>query len=427
MLKLTAVLAVSGISLAAPLDLSDWMALAIEHSPDMVQALSGVRRAEASRSSTRAALLPSLTFSASAGHSWSSVDMGSFGVAETDQESYSAGLTLSQDILSAGGADWLSLRSASLGLEAAELDYRSSLLGLERDMARAFYDAVEAAGLVDAAGASLERSAALLERTELLYDLGAVRELELLQARMQEASDRLALLRSGQALSQALTELHRTAGIDPAAGHTVDAGAVLRPLDREAILALSGDFSSSPALRAAVLSGESAGLELEAARRQYWPSLGASGSWNWSDDRFEPDEIGRNDSWNVRVSLTWPIFDGWLRDSRVQSASAALMSAEASVASSEADLAASVDAALDQLLAACENLELATLTLEYARRRMDLSAMSYELGDLGMTDLLEAQAALSEAEAGLVTARTSSLKAEVDYMVLTGMDPRLGE
>ncbi len=425
--QIALVFVLAGAAFGRPVDLSGWVSTALGSSPEMVRAEAGLEQADAAYSTTRSVLLPQLTFNASAGHSWSSMQVEPYGSVETDAESYSAGLTLSQELLGSGGSDWLSLRSASLGREEAGYRNSETLLSLQQSIARAYYGAVEAMELVGASEASLERSSTLLRRMELLYDLGAARELELLQARMQESSDRLALLRNEQALSQSLTELRRAAGVSGDTTMTVDTSAVLRPLSRESILDLPSDFSLNPALRSALLARESAELDLRASRRQYWPSLGASASWNWSDDRFEPEDAHLNDTWIVRVSLSVPIFDGWLREGRIQSAGASLLSAEASARSAQDNTASAVQASFDALLASADNLALAEMSLEYATRRMELSQLSYELGDLGVTDLLEAQAALSEAEAGLVSARTASLVAEVDYWVLLGRSPRLGE
>lgn len=425
--QLAQILLLAGIMSGRPVDLSGWVSVALENSPGLVVAQAGVEGAGATYSSVRSALLPQLSFNASAGHAWSSVEMEPYGVAETDAETYSANLTLSQELLGSGGATWLSVRASSLGREQAGLQYTEAVLSLQQAVARAYYGAVEAMELVGSAEASLSRSSTLLQRMELLYELGGARELELLEARMQESSDRLALLRNRQALTQSLTELRRAAGVSEDSSMTIDTSAVLRPLGRESILDLPDDYSENPGLQSAVLSEEKAGLDLSVSRRGYWPSLGASASWNWNDDRFEPGDAHLNDSWNVRASLSWSIFDGWLRESRVQSASASLLSAQASARSARDDISASVRAAHDALLSSVDGYELAELSLEYAGRRMDLSQLSYELGDLSVTDLLDAQAALSEAEAGLVTARVSCLVAEVDYRVLLGRSPRLGE
>lgn len=409
----------------AGLDLSDWIALAMENSPGLSVSEAGTERAEASWSAARASLLPQLSFSASAGHAWTSGS--SFYPGGTDDETYSAGLTLTQELLAAGGASWLSLEAAGHAREGASQEMRSAELQLQHDVAVAYYEAVEASGLLASARASLERSRAVLDRTRMLYDLGAARELELLQAGMQESGDRLAVLQREQALTLSLAELARAAGLEADGTLGIDTSAVLRPLGSQDIALLPMDWSGNPGLLSASSSVESARLELSSAERQWWPSLTAGGSWSWSDNRFDTGEIPENDSWSVRVTLSWSVFDGWLRESRVQSASAALLAARATLEETGNALAAAMERAIAALESSAANLELAELTLDYALRRMELSRMTYELGDMQIADLLDAQAALSEAEAGVVSARIACLEAEADYWLAAGMSPRTGE
>lgn len=407
------------------MDLSGWVSLAMENSPDLARADASVMSASSGVSSSRSSLLPSLSLSASAGHSWYSSPFGG----DVDEETYGCGVTLSQEILASGGAGWIELSASRLQLEAARKERESAVLELQLSVARAFYGVVEAAGLVESALASLARSESQLERVEALYALGAATRLELVQSQVSESRDRLAVAQRRQALDTAYTELYRVAGVSgtPLGELLVDTAAVLRPLDAAEAEAIAVSVEENPTLSAARLSAEGAAATLSARRRSGIPSLSASASWNWSDTRFEPGDIPDEDSWNVRLNLTWQIFDGWLRESRIQAARAGELSAQAQARSTENSLAGAAANARETLLNAITNYELALLSLDYAGKQMELSQMSYDLGSLGLIDLLDAQAALTEAEAAVVSARVDCLVAEAELWVLMGRSPRLGE
>ncbi len=307
-------------------------------------------------------------------------------------------------------------------------DFEASRLQLELDVAQAFYDVVGSMGLVSSAEAALERSSRQLERIQALYDLGAATSLELVQAQVGESGDRLSLARRQQGLRTSYASLYSAAGVG--AGEdlpTVDTSAVLPPLTIEAARGLDLDLSANPSLRSADIRSESALKSLSSARRAYWPSLSASGSWSWNSEDLDIPDAPNEDSWNVRLSLSWPIFDGWMRESAISSASASVLSGQASKRSLENQLSASLSNSKDALVTSIESYDLASLSLDYSRRRLELSQMNYELGGLTLIDLLDAQAALAEAEAALVTARVDCLKAEAVLMVLAGRSPRLGE
>ncbi len=133
------------------------------------------------------------------------------------------------------------------------------------------------------------------------------------------------------------------------------------------------------------------------------------------------------DSWSVRLTLDLPIFDGWLTSSRIQSAGASLLSAEASLDAALGQTEAAAATSRNDLLSSIDGIALAELRLEYAGQKMELSRMSFSLGELDLSDLLDAQSAVSAAEADLISARTGCLVAEVDYLVLLGLEPRFGD
>lgn len=407
------------------MDLSAWVALALDNAPGLLLQDAAVQQAAAGVSMSRSALLPSLIVGANAGHAWYSSPL----VGSVDEDSYGASATLSQELLGSGGATWLELSAARRSRDAAMLEREAAVLDLELTIAESFYDVVGALGLVSAARASLDRSAGQLDRTVALHDLGAATSLELVQAQVGESRERLVLAQREQALEAAYASLYSAAGVsDRTPGELlVDTAAVLPPLDIVSAGEIPVDVEGNQGLAASRLTAEGSEISLEAARRSYWPSLSASASWSWSGSEFEPGDIPGEDSWNVRLNLSWSVFDGWMRESRIQSARAASLSSEARVRSTENGLLAAASTARNTLLNSIRSYDLALLSLDYSNRQLELSTMSYELGAMSLLDLLDAQAALAEAEAAVVTARVECLKAEARLWVITGRSPRIGE
>jgi outer membrane protein TolC len=418
----------AGIAGADPVtveyDLSGWVGMALRYSPDITIAETGLETARAGLLSARSFLWPSLDLRASAGHSWSSSALGG----DYDDETYSASLTLSQELLATGGASWLRMSGIEHEVSAAEMDRRGAVLDLTLGVLVAYYDVVESVGLRDAAGNSLDRSSSQLDETQALYDLGAVTTLELIQAQVQQSRDALTLSQREQGIYTAYASLYDAAGIR--AGDTlftVDAAAVLEPIDSRTAAGFDTDLSENPSLDASLERLEDTRLSAEADSRLYWPSLSASGSWNWSGNRFRPADMPDEDSWHVGVSLSWNVFDGWYRESRVRTSRLALLRAEAAHTSLESSLNAMLTSYRETLLISIRNYELAGLSYDYALEQLELSRLTYDLGGLTLLELLDAQQTVADAEAALVSARTESLRDEARLLVLLGRTPRLGE
>jgi len=424
------------LSAAAPLqmdsvrelDLSGWVAVALENSPDLKQAEASVLSARASLTGSRSFLWPSLTASAGASRSWSQTPVQGEGILDTESDNYSMGLTLSQELLQSGGQNWLYKNASELSLMAVEADYQGTVLEVTRNVVTAYYDVLEAIELGRSSIDAHERSLNQLQRTEALYEMGAITTLELLQIQVQESTDRLAVTRKEQRLNEAYSALYNSAGIPAGNGYGINPEAVLEPLQMESAGMIPLDLSANPTLRASELRTRASYLQADAAERAYWPSLRASAGWSWNDNTLDDiDRMFDSDGYSVGISLSWNIFDGFLRESRINSARAAVLNSDASLEGLRNDLESAVETLMNTLLTDIQYYHDSMLTLQLAEEKYRLSLMSYQMGALSLLDLLDAQSGLSQAEANLVSARVSALKSEAYLLVTLGRMPRIGE
>lgn len=402
----------------AGLDLEGWMRLAHENSPVVEQLSASRMQAEASFITTRAALLPKLNFSAAGGYSW----------ADREAASYSAGFSLSQELpVLAGLAGVRTTQAASLGRRETELEREAAILALEQTVARAFYRVVEAGGLARSADAAHSRSTAVLSRAGMLFELGAANALDLSSARVQETGDRLAVMERLSDFENALADLRVAAGVAGDRSLSVDTSGVPEPLDEAAFSSLPEYTGNSPSLDASRIGLERAELEAAAASASFLPSLSVGGSVGWNNDEPDFGDLDENTSWSVKLSLDWPLYDGWLRNGQLMSARASLLRAGAELSEAGDENAAAAVQLREALLSSIRGLELSKLRVEYAAEKAELALLRHRMGALELAGLLEAQAELAEAEAARVTAVADCLIAEVDYLVLCGISPRVGE
>lgn len=419
-------LALAGGSQSA-LDLSGWVSHALRNSPAIAEAEASLEGSRASVKSAESFIWPSLAFSASSGYAWVSTPPDGDG--HTGSETWSASLGLSQELLGSGGRNWLLLRAERRGFEAAEEDYRAAVLETVMTVLESYYGVIEAEGLLAAADQSLQRSVSQLERARELYEIGGITTLELLQLQVQESRDRLSLTRSRQNLNTSYNALYQAAGVATSSHEMrVDTAAVLSPLPPDFLDDLPQYPEENPSLRAARLRSEQSFIVSRAQGRLVWPSISANANWGFSDNHFDGfEQVLENDTWSVGVRLNWTIFDGFAREAAEQSARAGALRSEASLTAVESSLQSRLLAARENVAVAYESFVLSEMALRQAEEQYRLSSLTYDMGGLSLLDLLDAQQALTEAQAALVSSRVDALVEEAGLLVLLGRTPRLGE
>jgi len=433
LLLVTAVLfaAQAGDVPAQELDLAGWVALAYHNSPAVSSADASLLSSQASLAGSRSFLWPTLSMSAGVSKSWSSVSLPGGEIRNSESNSYSTGLSLSQELLQSGGQNWLNMQASELTLQAAEADYEGDILNVTMDVINAYYAVLEAVELKKAAEAAHDRSESQLQRTEALYGIGGVTTLELLQVQVQESSDKLAVSRKDQSLFAAYSSLCNASGVNPSeelSHPVIKLDAVLEPLPMESVQRIPLDYSRNPGLAAASLRAQAAELQATAAGRGYWPSLRASAGWNWNDDTLDNiDRMFDNDRYNVGLHLSWNIFDGFIRESRINSARASDLTSRAALETLQNRVRTSVESLDNSLKIDIQYYSDSKLMLEQAQEQYRLSLMSYEMGALSLMNLLDAQSDLAQSEANLVSAKVTALKTEASLMVQLGIMPRVGE
>lgn len=409
-----------------PLDLSGWVRVAMENSPNIDISSADLMSAEASLTSSESFLWPRLSLSSSAAHSWSSVPDISGGYTDIDNASWSMSASVSQEILASGGSSWLRLSGSRHSLDASGFDMDQARLDLTMDVVEAYYGVIEDVQLLVSSRRAMDRSTEQLRRTKALYEIGGVTNLELIQAEVQQSTDNLALLRREQAVSNSYTTLYQTAGVI-GTEYRVNTNAVLQPVSIAAAMNYNLDMSGNNSIASSIERITAAEYTCEANRRAYWPSLNAGGSWNWSNDELDFEDFSDRDSWRVSLTLSWTLFDGFSRESIIQSSRASVLRQQASHEALMNSIKSFILTAQNNLISSIRSWELSLEVLNQANEKLRLSRMSYDLGSIPLLDLLDAQSSVTSAEASVESSRTSCLIAEARLLVLLGRTPRVGE
>ncbi|HET9440706.1 MAG TPA: efflux RND transporter permease subunit, partial [Longimicrobiales bacterium] len=223
-----------------------------------------------------------------------------------------------------------------------------------------------------------------------------------LQLLLEVNRARLARLRSDSALTVARLRLGNLIGLSGAADAAPVDSALPPPLPFTQDEAVAELRSSGPELLAARAGERRAQALLSSEREAYLPNISLGATTGAYDAEFWPSAFKRS---QFAVTVAFPIWDGGQRELAVARARADRTVARAEREERERGAAEAIAQAYLGYETARAGIELAVVGAAVANETYRVQRARYREGATTILDLLEAQVALSEAEAGLVQSR----------------------
>jgi HAE1 family hydrophobic/amphiphilic exporter-1 len=153
------------------------------------------------------------------------------------------------------------------------------------------------------------------------------------------------------------------------------------------------------------------------------PRLDLSGAFGWSvretENFFEPNYK----KWNLAVTLKVPVFDGWRTAGKVAQARADRAKVGQDRVALETLIDLEAKQAVDRLRVAASVYRSTELNVAQARKALEMTEANYRLGAATTLDVIDAQAALTQAEFGRVEALAAHTNARAGLRYVIGQSP----
>ena len=379
------------------------VARALDASPQMVQAETGLGTSQFGIRQAYASFLPNLSLSTGASLSSSERFDPSTGLQVSGQSnSYNAGLSASMDLFS-GGRNLAAVRSARATVVAADATVVTRRFAVALEAKRAFFAVLRAEELIALNEERITQAGEQLSAAERRLQAGRATRSDVLRARLQVSNARQGLLNAETQRRTGMYALGRAVGLEgpvaaepPASLEPAPLGLTLEGM-RELVLREAPSVVSSEASLGVAEAG------LSQARAQYFPSLGVSGGYNWSNREF--DLVDGNKSWSTRLSLSYPIFNGLQREASLGRARAQVTVAEAQAAEARRIVLAELERLVAELELSALELEILQESVAVAEEDYRVLRERYQLGAATILELVSSQIALLQAENDLINAR----------------------
>ena len=380
------------------------------------------------RKGTYAALFPQVSASGSFSRTLKkqvmSMDMGgqSVDIEVGRWNTVNGGITAGMPIVNA--QLWKSLEITGQDVELAVEQARGSKLQMVTQVKQAYYSALLAKEVHKVYRSVYENAVANCELTEKKYNSSRASELDLTRAKTAVANAVPNMYDSQNAITLALWQLKALMGVDLDLNIDV-ADSLLAYADGMAFMVPdSVDLSGNSSLRQLEIQAAELANSIKAQTYANLPTLSASFSYsaNAMENEMNFSEYRWHPSSSVGLSLSIPIFTGGKNYNTRKQALVQQEQLAIQRENTERNLRVGILSSLNTMDMATKSYTSATGALESANKAYDIASKSYEVGRSTLTDLGDAQLALTQARLTVCQAIYNFLNAKASLEQTMGAD-----
>ena len=409
------------------LTLEQAVRVALQRNSDLQRQVLLSLSAEQDRVIARSAILPSLTFNASAAYQRingqqivGGVTVPSGGPALEQRTSYdplfSSSLRLTQLVFD-GGKWWNNLSASDLGFDASRAQVDEQRLQITYLVEQRFYELVRAQRQLAVLGDAAARSRDQANFTQRLFEGGRATQADVYAARANRDNDEVQRLGQERAVELARADLSAAVGLDPGTPLTVQEppNIMAEPAQPPPLPdAVERALGNRPSLKAFSLTADQNRKLASAAKGNYWPQVSVFGQWgrSTSDLDLYVEAPGRNSQASAGVQLTWNLFNGLADQANARKAEIQVALAENDLANGRRGVANDVEKAVAALSAARAQARVAQQAEQTAKEGLRLARTRQEVGVGTQLEVRDAELKLTQAQLNVVGSLVDGRQAE---------------
>ncbi len=412
----------------AIITLEDALQIALSESPTVKIADKDIEIKRYAKKGAYASLFPQISANGSFSHTLKkqvmTMDFG--GVSQSFEvgrwNTVNGGVTASLPLVNA--QLWKSLSISGEDVELAVEKARSSRLDLVTQVKQAYYSVLLAKEVDKVYNGVYDNAVANLDQTQKRFNAQKTSELDLIRAKTAVANAIPNLYNAENSIALALWQLKAVMGVDLDANLDV-AGSLMDysgDMVNDLALLSGGSLEGNTTLRQLAIQAEQLANNIKLQQYANLPSLALSFShtWNAMEDKYNFSQYEWHPYAYLGLSLSIPIFAGGQRHSAIRQARLQADELDLTRENTERQLRIGIRQFLSTMETAEKSYASAQEALESARKAYDIAAKSYFVGRSTLTDLGDAQLALTQAQ-------LSVSQAVYDFVVAkAGLEQTLG-
>jgi len=339
------------------------------------------------------------------------------------ENTYSADLTLNQPIYT-GGAISANREAARMDESAATWSQSLTALELGYTARMEYWTAVAASAGVNVAEAQIKRTRRLLEDARALREAGMAVNADVFAAEARVAAAEVDVIRAQNEEEKTMARLRSLLAMDEAATITLaDASTDQVPPLPPSLTGLQQQaLEDRPELKIADARIAGLGARARAVDAARLPMVGANGQYLVArpNQRYFPLVDEANDSWRVGVAASWKVFDGSQTKARAAAVEAEQRALQQDRGELERKIRLEVETTRLELESALKAVTAADASATAATAWEEASSERYAAGLALLSELLDAQADLTAAEAAQIRTRVAAWMADATLQRVVG-------
>lgn len=331
------------------------------------------------------------------------------------QDLYSAGAALTQTIFDFGRT-WTDVTIKQRYFDASQQDLRSTTSQLVLSVKQAYYGLLQAGKNRDVLRETVMLFEQHLRQAKGFFEIGVKSRFDVTKAEVDLSNARLNLIKAENSLKIARVTLNNAMGMPDAPEYSIEDALVFQKNTIMYEEARQKAFVNRPDLRSVASQGAALEESISLARKGYLPTLSANAGYTKAGDTYPPDQ----GSWSAGVTLTFPLFSGFMTDYKVKEARENLSVLKGNEEALRQSILLDVQQAYLNLQAAEESVALAGITVKQAEENYELAKGRYEAGVGSPIEETEALVSLSNARTNHIAALSDYKIAEATLMKAMG-------
>jgi outer membrane protein TolC len=321
-------------------------------------------------------------------------------------EQYNTNVTARQTLFDFGRT-WTNVNIQKLNIQASRADLENTEEQVILNVKQAYYNLLRTKRNRVVAEETVRQFEQHLSQAKAFYEVGTKPKFDVTKAEVDLSTARLNLISAENAVRIAVVSLNNAMGVTDAPEYVIDDILSFRKYEMSMEAALENAYANRPELRSIMARKKASEEAVSLARKDYYPFLTGDAGWTWAG---EGGEFASGDGWNAGLTISIPIFSGFLTKNQVSEAKANLMILSANEEALRQNVLLEVQQSLLSLHEAEERIGTAALTERQALENFEIATGRYAAG---VGNPIE----VTDAEIGLVNAKTAHIQALYDYKI----------